>query len=110
VPSAPVPLPDLKNVKSLLPNVTFEVPKSVFDLLRKNDVGIFQNNVKKGSDANGSMLCGFNVPIITVCAFVLLNILLNILNLIFWWLPFVKICLPFPGRAPTQSDTREDWS
>jgi hypothetical protein len=36
----------------------------------------------------------FSIPTITICATILLFIMLGLLNLIFWWLPFVKICLP----------------
>jgi hypothetical protein len=39
-------------------------------------------------------LCMFSIPIITLCAFIVLMIFLSLLNIIFWWLPFLKICLP----------------
>ncbi|MCP3137360.1 hypothetical protein [Pyxidicoccus xibeiensis] len=41
-------------------------------------------------------LCMFSIPIITLCAFIVLMIFLALLNIIFWWLPFLKICLPKP--------------
>ena len=36
--------------------------------------------------------------LITICAFIVLNIFLSLLNIIFFWLPFVKICVPFPRK------------
>jgi hypothetical protein len=27
-----------------------------------------------------------------------LQIFLTLLNLVFWWLPFLKICIPFPKK------------
>jgi hypothetical protein len=36
----------------------------------------------------------FSIPTITICAMVLLFVMLSLLNLVFWWLPFVKICQP----------------
>jgi hypothetical protein len=36
----------------------------------------------------------FSIPIITICAMILLFLMIGLLNLIFWWLPFVKICIP----------------
>jgi hypothetical protein len=43
------------------------------------------------------MICSLSIPIITICAFIVLMIFLMLLNLIFWWLPFFKICFPVPG-------------
>ncbi|HZI18152.1 MAG TPA: hypothetical protein VEY09_06095 [Pyrinomonadaceae bacterium] len=39
-------------------------------------------------------ICSFSIPVITLCAFIVLMIFLVLLNIIFWWLPFLKICLP----------------
>jgi hypothetical protein len=39
-------------------------------------------------------ICSFSIPIITLCAFILLLIIVIVLNLIFFWVPFLKICLP----------------
>ena len=39
-------------------------------------------------------ICSFSIPIITLCAFIVLFIFLILLNIIFWWLPFLKICFP----------------
>ncbi|MFY2563328.1 hypothetical protein ACN469_37370 [Corallococcus terminator] len=41
-------------------------------------------------------LCMFSIPIITLCAFIVLMIFFSLLNIIFWWMPFLKICLPKP--------------
>jgi hypothetical protein len=42
------------------------------------------------------MICSLSIPIITICALILLMIIVQLLNIIFWWLPFFKICLPIP--------------
>lgn len=42
------------------------------------------------------MICSFSIPIITICAFIVLMIFLVLLNIIFWWLPFFRICFPLP--------------
>jgi hypothetical protein len=102
-------LPDLTRIDRLAPNVTFAVPKGLFNFLRANTPDdVLKGAAKKGSDEDPSWLCGFNIPIITICAFILLNILLTILNLVFWWLPFIKICIPVPSswrRAlPTEGE------
>ena len=47
----------------------------------------------EGTDTLGH-ICSFSIPIITICAFILLMIIVVLLNVVFWWLPFFKICLP----------------
>ena len=52
-----------------------------------------------GASSGGIQLdwiCGFNIPLITICAFFVLNIFLTLLNLVFFWIAFIKICIPFP--------------
>lgn len=44
-------------------------------------------------------ICSLSIPILTLVAFVVLFIFLVLLNLIFWWLPFVKVCFPLPRPA-----------
>jgi hypothetical protein len=53
---------------------------------------------KGSADAIGiSWICAFNIPTITICAFIVLNIFLSLLNLVFGWLFFIKICIPLPN-------------
>jgi hypothetical protein len=40
------------------------------------------------------MVCSLSIPIITICALVLLMIIVSLLNIVFFWLPLFKICLP----------------
>ena len=49
-----------------------------------------------GSDQgfNLGVICSFSIPIITICALILLMIIVFLLNIVFWWLPFFKICFP----------------
>jgi hypothetical protein len=44
-------------------------------------------------------ICSLSIPIITLCAFIVLMIFIALLNIIFWWLPFFKICFPIPIPA-----------
>jgi hypothetical protein len=44
------------------------------------------------------MLCSLSIPIITICAMIVLMIFIQLLNIVFWWLPFLRICLPIPVR------------
>jgi hypothetical protein len=43
------------------------------------------------------MICSISIPIITICALLLLIIIVSLLDLIFHWLPYFFICFPVPG-------------
>jgi hypothetical protein len=50
-------------------------------------------------DLSIGLICSFSIPIISICALILLLIIVSLLNIIFWWLPFFKLCLPLRLRA-----------
>lgn len=56
--------------------------------------GLMDKKLPGGTGFNLGEICSFSIPIITICAFIVLMIFLILLNIIFWWLPFLKICLP----------------
>ncbi len=56
--------------------------------------GVMDKKIPEGTSFELGEICSFSIPIITLCAFMILMILLILLNIIFWWLPFLKICLP----------------
>ncbi len=45
------------------------------------------------------MICSLSIPIITICALILLLIIVFVLNIVFWWIPFFRICLPLKLKA-----------
>jgi hypothetical protein len=95
-----IPMPDLFDRDALArikPNVAFALPPKLANLLRADP--------KKLRDGEGSgegfelgWICSFSIPIISLCAFIILNIFLQLFALIFFWLPFLKICIPFPKK------------
>jgi hypothetical protein len=46
--------------------------------------------------AAAGMVCSFSIPIITICALILLIIFVKLLDIVFFWRPFFQICLPLP--------------
>lgn len=48
----------------------------------------------KSVDVNIGMICSLSIPIITICALILLTIIVTLLDLIFRWLPWFVICFP----------------
>ncbi|HEX8238984.1 MAG TPA: hypothetical protein VF574_04505 [Allosphingosinicella sp.] len=96
-----ITLPDMSQLKKVKPNVSFEMPPAIANLLK--------GDMKKLADGEGSeddtkglelgWLCSFSIPIITLCAFIVLNIFLSLFDLIFRWMLFLKICIPIPKKA-----------
>ena len=97
-PPVQIPLPDAsdrKMLKALKPNVAFVLPASMQKLLSGKTKDLMAG--KGSADGIGiSWICAFNIPTITICAFIVLNIFLSLLNLVFGWLFFIKICIPLP--------------
>jgi hypothetical protein len=95
-PATKISLPSISDFKRMKPNVSFEVPPSLSNLL-----GGDMKKLKDGEDGGGPQLdifwlCSFSLPIITLCAFIVLNIFLSLFNIIFFWMAFIKICIPIP--------------
>ncbi len=54
---------------------------------------------KDQNDPNLSlgMMCSLSIPIITICALILLIIIVSLLDIIFRWIPYFIMCFPLPG-------------
>lgn len=105
LPPVQIVLPSLGKdfVKKLKPNVAFAVPGDLANLLRGNDPKKMVTG--EGQSASGGLqmdwICSFSIPIITFCAFIVLNIFLSLFDIIFQWMLYIKICIPFPkGKSP----------
>ena len=55
---------------------------------------------RSGTPFGIGALCTLSIPIITLCAMLLLLVMVSILNLVFFWLPFFKVCVPMPTPEP----------
>jgi hypothetical protein len=100
-PATIIPLPDPTDFKKMKPNVSFQVPPTLANLLR----GDPKKTLSSGPSGGGvgvMWLCSFSIPIITICAFLAFGIFLSLFDLFFFWMAFVKICIPipFPKSAP----------
>ena len=61
--------------------------------------GLSVSEVEEGElNESGSSELGvifvMSIPIITICALILLLVIVQLLNIVFWWLPFFKIAIP----------------
>jgi hypothetical protein len=60
---------------------------------------LMDGDVGAEPDLRLGLICSFSIPIIAICALAMLMVMVSLLNIIFWWLPFFKICLPLNLRA-----------
>ena len=97
-----VPLPDPSDremLKKLVPNIAFTVPASLQNLLAGDPLDLMEGKKPADSGLKLGWICSFNIPIITICAFIVLNIFLSLFDLFFRWMMFIKICIPFPKKG-----------
>lgn len=52
---------------------------------------------KEGPELSLGVMCSLSIPIITICALILLMIIVALLDFLFRWLPFFVVCFPLPG-------------
>lgn len=100
-PPTRIDLPDLSDrnlLKSLKPNVSFAVPPALQGLLAGSPKDLMEGK-GGGAPLGIGWICSFSIPVITFCAFIVLSIFLGLFDLIFRWLAFIKICLPYPKKG-----------
>ena len=51
---------------------------------------------KDGNDVDIGMICSLSIPIITLCALILLLIIVFLLDFVFRWVPWLIMCFPVP--------------
>jgi len=85
-------LSDLKRGKGR--GVILVLPKSLADALLKINPDL---DIKEGGDGNRAEICwhfSLSIPVVTICAMILLMILINLLNLFLRWLPWAFQLIP----------------
>ena len=83
-----------KNVAFLISNKLREQAEAVSDLKK-----LLDGETATGPGFDLGVICSFSIPIITLCAFLVLMIFVTLLNIVFWWLPFLRICFPIGLKA-----------
>lgn len=110
---APVPLPDPFDrdaLKSAKPTSSFSVPPTLMNAIQGASLTGLSGGTPPASGGGGinlTWICGFSIPLVTICAFFVLSIFIALLNIVFFWLPFIKICIPFPIPAPSPAGTED---
>jgi hypothetical protein len=61
------------------------------------DIDIGEGGGCKSGSIDIGMICSISIPIITLCALILLMIIVSLLDFIFRWIPWFIMCFPVPG-------------
>lgn len=96
-PGVKIKLPSMSQLRKIKPNVTFEIPPKIGAIL-SSDLKALGKGEDPGSGLELGWLCSFSLPIITLCAFIVLHIFLSLLNIVFHWMLWFKICIPIPKK------------
>lgn len=91
-----IQMPKLSDLKrGLAKGATFVAPKDLAEKLKT--IGMeMPPNEKPGNSFGLEWIISFSLPVITICAMLLLMIVLNLLNLFFQWLPYAITLIPKP--------------
>jgi hypothetical protein len=56
-----------------------------------------QTDCGKGTSNGFGVICSLSIPIITICALLLLIIIVTLFDIIFRWIPYFILCFPLPN-------------
>ena len=86
----------IKDLRKLRKNVNFMLSNQL--RAQMNRVTSLQDALNgqfaAGENVDLGLICSFSIPVITICALIVLMIFISLLNIVFWWMPFLRICFP----------------
>jgi hypothetical protein len=90
--------PRMADLRKFKPGVGIAMDKDLRDVLNRVHEGLKDGDPLTEPSVNWElgMICTFSIQIVFMVAFIVMFIFLILLNIVFWWLPFLKICLPIP--------------
>jgi hypothetical protein len=90
----------IKDLRKFKRGVGMQMPPDLRALMNRVNTDMLKGSgLLPGLDTYGiAMICSFSIPIITLVAFIVMFIFLILFNIIFWWLPFLRICFPVPKK------------
>ncbi len=95
-----IPIPGMRDLKrGMAKGASLLTPSDTFAMLKRlrPKKGIGEDLMGAEVPQTGiQWILVFSLPVITLVAMILLMVMVSLLNLIFFWLPWVKIYLPFP--------------
>ena len=94
----------IADLRKLRKNVTFLISDQLRNQMNRvtNLDDALKGQFGSGDSVDLGLLCSFSIPIITICALLVLMIFVQLLNIVFWWLPFLRICFPIGLKSGSQ--------
>ena len=74
-----------------------DLVRSVLPFPFHKDLSVPDTGPCKSDGLELGMICTLSIPIITICALILLMIIITLLDIVFRWMPFFMFCFPLPG-------------
>jgi hypothetical protein len=99
-----IEMPDLSDaLQGAARGASFDMPPGLADLVNSFSTADAAQGLLKGGGGQPTKLglrfiCSFSLPAIMICAMLILSIVLSLLNIVFGWMAWVKICLPIPTK------------
>jgi hypothetical protein len=93
-----IAMPDtsLAGLRKFAKNVAFMTSDKVRSQVSTIDKDFLKSGPTSGPGFTLGEICSFSLPIITLCAMIVLILFVILLNIVFFWLPIFRICLPIP--------------
>jgi hypothetical protein len=102
-----IEMPSLADAKKgAARGATFDLPPDLANLMNglSNNQATQDMMTGKAGPSGGlgiRFLCSFSLPVITICAMIMLSVIIGLMNIFLGWMAWVKICLPWPAnKAP----------
>ena len=94
----------ISDLRKLRKNVNFLISDQLRNQMNRvtNLKDALNGQFAGGGSLDLGLLCSFSIPIITICALIVLMIFIQLLNIVFWWLPFLRICFPIRLNSGSQ--------
>ena len=91
----------IKDLRKLRKNVSFLLSNELRSQMNRvtNMKDAMDGKFADGENLDIGLLCSFSIPVITICALIVLMIFISLLNIVFWWMPFLRICFPIALEA-----------
>lgn len=91
----------IKDLRKLRKNVSFLLSDELRQQMNRvtNMKDALDGKFADGKSVDLGLICSFSIPIISICALMVLMIFISLLNLVFWWIPFLRICFPIALKA-----------
>lgn len=97
---SPIPVPSMRDLRrGMAKGASLLTPSDTFAMLKRlrPKKGLGEDLMGAEVSQSGMQwILIFSLPVITLVAMILLMVMVSLLNIVFFWLPWVKIYLPFP--------------